>query len=261
MPEDHVLIQSWRLEARRIGRQIDVYDSLESTNTHALSLAGDPANDGRVIVAREQTAGRGQYGRAWSAPGDSSVLMSVLVFPPSELRRPVLLTAWAAVSVCEVIARILHRPAKIKWPNDVLLGGKKLCGILIEQRTCGDELATVVGIGLNVNQSHEWFEQAGLPEAASLACFTNDVPDCVEVARRLIRQLDDEYDRLLAADLATLEARWKWRLGLLGKQAVVELHGEESCRGRVRDLTFDAVEVTTPQGCVRQPPERIKHVR
>ncbi len=258
---DHVPIQTWRLEVRCIGRQIDVYDSLDSTNTHALSQAGEFANDGRVIVARAQTAGRGQYGRTWSAPADNSVLMSVLVFPPTELRRPVVLTAWAAVSVCEVIAHVLHKPANIKWPNDVLVGGKKLCGILIEQRICGN-LATVVGIGLNVNQSREWFDQAGLPDAASLACFTSDAPDCADVARRLIRQLDAEYDRLLAGDLATLEARWKCHLGLLGKQVVVEPHGEEPCRGRVRDVTFAGVEIAPPAGeTIALPPERIKHIK
>ena len=83
----------------------------------------------------EQTAGRGQYGRVWTAPAGSSVLLSVLLFPPPALRRPTLLTAWAAVSVCETIQELANLSATIKWPNDVLINGRKVCGILIEQRT------------------------------------------------------------------------------------------------------------------------------
>src|SRR5260370_6076431 len=101
--------------------RILVFDSVESTNTIALGLADDPANHGTVILAREQTAGRGQYGRSWLAPADSSVLMSVLLFPPPALRRPVLLTAWAAVSVCDLCRQLTGLPVRIKWPNDVMI--------------------------------------------------------------------------------------------------------------------------------------------
>jgi len=159
----------WNLPTRRLGRQTIVFNQLDSTNTFAAPLADDPANDGLVVVAREQTAGRGQYGRVWQAPPGSSVLMSVLLFPPAPLRRPALLTAWAAVSVCETILQLAKLQAKIKWPNDVLIHGKKVCGILIEQRTGASAefpLATVVGVGLNITQSAEMFAQAGLPLAA-----------------------------------------------------------------------------------------------
>src|SRR5206468_7692987 len=87
-----------------------------------------------VVLAREQTAGRGQHGRAWQAPAGSSVLLSVLLCPPPALRRPALLTAWAAVSVCETILQLTGLQAKIKWPNDVLIRGRKVCGILIESK-------------------------------------------------------------------------------------------------------------------------------
>src|SRR5262249_46624313 len=148
---------------------VHVHECLDSTNTIALSHGNDPSHHGSVFLTREQTAGRGQYGRSWQAPPGSSVLMSVLLFPPVELRRPALLTAWAAVSVCETILGLANLQARIKWPNDVLVHGKKVCGILIEQRTNGHPdfpLATVVGIGLNVTQSADMFEQAGLPLAA-----------------------------------------------------------------------------------------------
>src|SRR5882672_4818005 len=94
--------------------------------------------------------------------------MSLLLFPPPDLRRPAILTAWAAVSVCETIRRATDLDATIKWPNDVLIQGRKVCGILIEQGR-----GTVVGIGLNVHQTAESFAAAGLTEAGSLAVFSS----------------------------------------------------------------------------------------
>ncbi len=106
------------LDTKRLGLRVLVYDRVESTNTLALSFADNPAHDGMTILAGEQTAGRGQHGRTWlAAPGDS-VLLSVLLFPPESLRRPAILTAWAAVSVCTVIYRLVGRQAKIKWPRN-----------------------------------------------------------------------------------------------------------------------------------------------
>ena len=100
-------------------------------------------------------------------PGDG-VLLSVLLFPPPALRRPAVLTAWAAVAVCETVRRLTGLPARIKWPNDVLLRGRKVCGILIEQGR-----GAVVGVGLNVRQTADDFAAAGLPSAASLSQFTD----------------------------------------------------------------------------------------
>ena len=116
--------EEWQLPTRQVGRRVLVFDQLDSTSTYAASLAGDPANDGVVVRAREQTAGRGQHGRSWQCPADCGVLMSVLLFPPPPLRRPALLTAWAAVSVCDTIQQATGLQARIKWPNDVLIRGK-----------------------------------------------------------------------------------------------------------------------------------------
>src|SRR5437870_3117150 len=86
----------WQLDTRRLGRRIHVYDRLDSTNTLAATLGRDPTNDGVVILAGEQSAGRGQHGRHWDCPRGAGVLLSVVCFPPAPLRRPAILTAWAA---------------------------------------------------------------------------------------------------------------------------------------------------------------------
>jgi BirA family biotin operon repressor/biotin-[acetyl-CoA-carboxylase] ligase len=255
--------QRWTLLTKHLGKSICVYDRLESTNTLALSLAHDPTQHGRIFLAREQTAGRGQYGRVWQAPPGSSVLMSVLLFPPARLRRPALLTAWAAVSVCETILQLTNLQPRIKWPNDVLIDGKKVCGILIEQRTGASAefpLATVVGVGLNITQSAEMFERAGLPLAASLASVSGLSFTFENVAKEVIGQLDEQFHRLLEGDVQTLEALWKSRLGLLGKFVRVE-GVQQQHRGRLIDMTLDniALEVNTGE-VLHLMPESIRHL-
>jgi BirA family biotin operon repressor/biotin-[acetyl-CoA-carboxylase] ligase len=242
-------------ERRHIGRKVREYRSLESTNALAATLGLDPAHHGLVILAGEQTSGRGQYGRCWLAPAGSSVLMSVLLFPPEPLRRPALLTAWAAVAVAEVILRMTGKQARIKWPNDVLLHGKKVCGILVEQGR-----ATVAGIGLNVQQTAEYFEQAQLPLAGSLTSATGQIFETEEIANQLIRQLDEEYDQLLNGEIANLESRWKWRIGLLGHQ-VLAIAADGACiSGRLRDMTFTRIELEQPNGLRELHPELIRQL-
>ncbi len=240
--------------------RILVFDSVESTNTIALGLADDPANHGTVILAREQTAGRGQYGRSWLAPADSSVLMSVLLFPPPALRRPVLLTAWAAVSVCDLCRQLTGLPVRIKWPNDVMIQDRKVCGILIEQRASGpDKVASVAGIGLNVTQSATAFAQAGLMEAASLAVFSDRVFHCRRIAEELLGRLDAEYRRLVEGDLSSLEVRWKNYLGLLGTQVTVACL-KETRQGRLLDVSFAGLELEVGGERVRLQPEMVRHL-
>jgi len=255
--------EEWHLDTRRLGRRVLVFDCVESTNSVAAALANEPGNDGLAVLAEEQSSGRGQHGRSWTCPRGAGVLMSVLLFPPPELRRPALLTAWAAVSVCETIRKVTNLQATIKWPNDVLIRGRKVCGILIETRSAQAEapsaLHTVCGIGLNVNQTAESFAQAGLPEGGSLALFTAAPLDCRQVARQLIEQLDEEYDRLCQGDLATLKSCWKWRFGLLGKQVIAQCQGGEH-RGRLREIGWDALEIEAAGKTLRLRPETVLHI-
>jgi BirA family transcriptional regulator, biotin operon repressor / biotin---[acetyl-CoA-carboxylase] ligase len=273
--------RTWHLDTRHIGHRVLIYDVTDSTNDRAAELAGDSANAGTVVVAHTQTAGRGQHGRAWQSPPSSSILLSVLLFPPPALRRPALLTAWAAVCVGETILRATGLQARIKWPNDLLLRGKKVCGILIESKvpssefrvpssedlTRNSELGTrncpvVVGIGLNVNQTPADFEQMGLPDATSLKVATGVTLEGSSVLQMLIEILDTEYDRLLQGDTATLEACWKWRVGLLGKRVTAECGDATEVRGRLREMAFAGLELEQTDGSVRALlPEAIRHLR
>lgn len=251
------------LPTRHLGQRLLVFPRLDSTNALALALATDPARHGLALLADEQTAGRGQHGRTWTAPPRSSVLTSLLLFTPPALRRPALLVAWAAVSVCELIASCTSLPATIKWPNDILVDGRKVCGILIEQRNSGHAempLATVAGIGLNVTQPATAFAAAGLPHAGSLFSLSGQTFDTHTIASRLIEQLDAEYDRLLSGDFAALETRWRARLSLLGRRVQVEA-AQAIHTGTLVALTLDRLELQADSGAtVQLAPEAVRHV-
>jgi BirA family transcriptional regulator, biotin operon repressor / biotin---[acetyl-CoA-carboxylase] ligase len=244
-----------QFDTAHIGRRVLRFDQLDSTNSAAAILAARH-EPGLVVVADHQTAGRGQHGRVWQARPGSSLLMSAALRPPQELCRPVILTALAAVAVGDAVLALTGAQARIKWPNDLLIRGKKVCGILIENTT-----TTVIGIGLNLNQTAEEFADAGLPDATSLGLLA-ECPIYPDVAAEVVvRKLDAEYDRLLRGERVAVEADWKWRVGLLGRQVAVELTDGSMVCGRLREMTFDRVEVETREAGVRVlVPETVRHI-
>jgi BirA family biotin operon repressor/biotin-[acetyl-CoA-carboxylase] ligase len=254
---------------RHIGRRHIHLDVTESTNTRAAEFAHDPANAGTVVTADLQVRGRGQHGRVWESPPGVSVLLSALLFPPPALRRPAILTAWAGVVVGETVLQVTGQQSKIKWPNDVLLRGKKVCGILIECGVTpfrGEPKASdphfVIGIGLNVNQSADDFARQELPDATSLSLAVGRKLNVQETSRLLIRNLDAEYDRLLGGEIEALEACWKWRVGLLGKPVTAELMDATEVRGRLVEMSFAGLDVERPDGTARRLiPEEVRHLR
>jgi BirA family biotin operon repressor/biotin-[acetyl-CoA-carboxylase] ligase len=243
--------ETWTFDTRHVGRQVLVFDSLTSTNDTAADF-----DDGTLVVARHQTRGRGQHGRVWESRPKASLLASVALRPPAELNRPVILTAWAAVAVGDAIRELTGVQARIKWPNDLLVRGKKVCGILIEQRR-----ATVVGFGLNLNQSHSDFTSANLLDATSLGILSNREFDLHTATETVVRKLDAEWSRLLDGERVPLESDWKWRFGLLGRHVVVELADGTHEAGRLLDLGFDGLELDQGDGAVRHvTPEFVRHI-
>lgn len=241
----------WRLPHRHLGGTVHVYDAVASTNDLVADL---PPGD--AVLASSQTAGRGQHGRTWLAEAGSSVLLSVALAPSPALSRPAILTAWATVSVAEVIRQTTGRQARIKWPNDVLVRGRKVCGILIESAQ-----RVVVGIGLNVNQSPADFAAAGLPTATSLACVAGRSFDTEDVARTLLAELDAQYAAMVAGELPALESLWKWRVGLLGRDVTIETVDGTTHRGRLLEMEFDGLTLSRSDATqVTFAPEAVRHV-
>ena len=248
---------TWSFGAQHIGRRVWVYDSLPSTSDVAASLALDSMHFGTVILAEFQTEGRGQYGRVWQSVPGSSLLASVVLQPPAALRRPVILTAWAAVSLVRAIHELTGLQPRIKWPNDLLIDARKVCGILIEQSS-----AVVVGIGLNLNQSAGDFAQASLPDATSLAIVTGQRFDLRTVTAAVVRHLDTEYDQLIVGDPQSLEMEWTQRIGLVGQTVSVELADGTVLPGRLRALSFEALELDIGEVVPRVlQPELVRQIR
>jgi len=221
----------WRLNTRQIGRSIAVWYRVGSTNDVAADASHTPSNHGLVVLAEHQTAGRGRLGSRWVAPPETAILMSVLLFPPPRARSLGLLTALGAVAVAELIREELALTAVIKWPNDVLVGGRKVCGVLVEelarrarralkaspngQRLARTQAAlpaarpVVIGIGLNVNLPAAEFPPELAGSATSLMALCGRALDRSELARSLIRRLDQLYCNAIEQGDQAVVGRWE----------------------------------------------------
>jgi BirA family biotin operon repressor/biotin-[acetyl-CoA-carboxylase] ligase len=195
------------LGTQLVGRRVSVWNRLASTNDLAARASCSRANEGLVVLAEEQTAGRGRRGRIWTAPARSSILMSVLLYPEGPLADPSWLTALGAVAVAEVVSAWTGLPARIKWPNDVRVEGKKISGILVER---GE--AAVVGIGLNANLGLDDFSPSLREGATSLRILMGTTVDRSELARSLIQALDRHYDLARRRGDSALTSAWRERL-------------------------------------------------
>jgi len=237
----------WTLDTRHVGRRVEWYDSLPSTNDLALARS----EPGTAFVADVQTAGRGQYQRRWQSRPGCSLLASVCV---PRMARPAVSIAWTAVAVCETIADLTAQQARIKWPNDILLDGKKVCGILTETQSC-----TVIGIGLNLLQTVADFESETLPGATSLALATGASTDAATVLRRLLQKLDESFERIQSGELDRLERAWKSRLGLAGRHVSVTLDDGSTVGGRLQEFGFDGLELAAGDGAFQViAPEHVR---
>jgi len=245
----------WKLDHKLIGKSTWHFEEIDSTSNLAASHSGEKENNGLVIIADSQTYGRGQHGRVWNANKGQSVLLSVLLFPPDCLKRPAILTAWAAVAVCNTIQDFLGIRASIKWPNDILMDGRKISGILIEQSA-----GTIVGIGLNILQTPLEFATLGLPFATSMQQFTPHPLNTHEIAKRLLSNLDEIYHQLLGGNAQMLEKEWVSGIGLLGREVMLEEHGKKH-EGKLLKQSFAYLELESPMG-IRQHfvPENILHL-
>lgn len=235
-----------QLGTSRIGRRVAVWRRIGSTNDAAARGAATPANDGLVVMAEEQTAGRGRRGRAFVAPAGSSLLTSILLFPPDDVAPggAAWLTVLAAVAVAELVSERTGRPGLVKWPNDVRVDGRKICGVLVERSlrpadADGPRSAAVVGIGLNVNVPEAAFPPAVRDKATSLAILAGRDFDRSELARDLLRRLDRRYDETLREGPASLSAAWRDRCEHLGRPVRI-LTSAETPEGTLADVDLQS---------------------
>lgn len=192
------------MELYGIERQAPVFfqNLVDSTNTRIKQLAAQGAPDGTVYIAAAQSAGRGRKGRAFLSP-PGGLYLSMLLRPGCPVEEALSITPMAAVAVCRAVKQVCGLLCGIKWPNDVVLGGKKLCGILTEASTDKDGLFLVPGIGVNVNT--EEFPPELRPVAGSLFLHSGKKTELEDLARALIQQMDELYAAWKADKNAFLE--------------------------------------------------------
>ena len=211
------------LKTRTIGSEILVFDETASTNDVVEHLAKSGAPEGLVVFAESQTKGRGRRGRAWASPRGKGLWFSVLLrpaLPPAAASR---ITVAASVAVARAIRQACRVDARIKWPNDVVLNGRKVAGILTELRAEADEiLLAILGIGIDVNCAREDFPPEIAKMATSLQIETGHEQDRVALAARVLAALDDCY-RAALADFEAIADEWAELGTTLGRQIVVTM--------------------------------------
>lgn len=208
------------LETRFIGQKVIYYPRLTSTMDVARQAARQGVAEGMVVVADEQTAGKGRIKRLWLSP-KGSIALSIILYPSlSYLSYLPYLTMLASLAIVHSIEAVTGLKAQLKWPNDVLIGGKKVCGILIESDVRGNVVAyAIIGIGINVN-----FRLANFPEilstATSLADESGKDVSRVELIRRLLVETERLY--LTLPDGEPIYQEWRDRLVTLGRKVQVK---------------------------------------
>ena len=219
-----------------LGRQIEYHATIGSTQDRARELAA-VGSSSALVVADEQTAGRGTKGRAWEAPAGTSLLASWLFRPAPADAAPFVLVA--AVAMARALERLGVRDARLKWPNDVELDRRKVAGALAHATTDGQVGSLVLGIGANVHQRAEDFSAELRATATSLAIAGHQV-DRLSLLVTLTRELD----RVTAAGErpAALD-EWRRRATLLGRTVEVVRDGRPPLRGIARDVAADGALV------------------
>jgi BirA family biotin operon repressor/biotin-[acetyl-CoA-carboxylase] ligase len=221
------------LATRFIGQEVSCYPSLPSTNDVAKQKARQGAKEGTVIVAEEQTAGRGRIERRWLSPR-GSIALSMILYPPLAYLPSLIMVA--SLAVARSIEQVTNLKAKIKWPNDVLVNDKKICGILVESDVRGNKVDyAVIGIGLNVNLKLSEFPQIA-PMATSLSRELGREVSRREVIRSLLAEAEKLYLALAAGDSVFKE--WRDNLVTLGQKVRVS-SGAVTYRGIAESVAAD----------------------
>jgi len=203
---------------RHIQTEVRHYREIDSTNAALLQPHKYPS--GTVLMADYQSAGRGRLGRTWSAPAGEALLFSI--FLETDLADPLYIyTFLAAVAVREALAHFIPgNGLTLKWPNDILLNDRKICGILVQSVTTGTSLRIVIGIGLNLNQSAAFFEPA-LPHASSLYVETGQRFERLPVLRAILLAIDNNLNIPLARRPDEILRKWQAACASLGKRVKV----------------------------------------
>ncbi|MHC4336905.1 MAG: biotin--[acetyl-CoA-carboxylase] ligase [Planctomycetota bacterium] len=219
------------LKTKRIGRKILVYNRTSSTHDVAAEYAKNRENDGLAIFAEEQTAGRGRAGTKWHSMRAESILCSIVL---TDCKcNTELLSLTCAVVVAEAIGKVGGSEAKIKWPNDIILNGKKVAGILLESKPSDGGTAYILGIGINCHQKKESFPSELQATATSIDIESKTMCDRISLAKRLLTSID-HWLEAAEKDSKKVTDQWRKRSIQLGHRVTLVFNGRKfsgNCTG------------------------------
>ncbi len=232
------------LETAVFGQKtIDYHTLIASTNDRAKELAAEGAEEGTLVLAENQSSGRGRKGRSWFSDEGGGICLSMILRPvmnPAEASR---LTLMTAVALAETMTDVTGLSVNIKWPNDILVRGRKLSGILTEMSMEMDRVDyVVVGVGVNVNSDSRLFPADVRDIAASLAGEAGRPVSRADLVRRFLKRFEECYSLITGQGFKAIMDRWKALSDIIGRDVAVDLIGSR-IRGRVEDVDGDGILV------------------
>ncbi len=216
---DKILITT-QLNTRTFGQTVFSFDIIDSTNTFAKQLLHNDAPHGTLVISEEQTAGKGRLQRNWVSPAEKNLLFSIILYPEFGMEKISLLPFAGSLAIADAIEAITGLSSTCKWPNDVLINGKKVCGMLLES-TLGNSVQgkIVLGIGLNVNQ--EEFSDELKFKASSLQIESGIVINRIKLLQKILEELENRYEQLSHFPSQQLLNDWRMKALLFGKKITV----------------------------------------
>jgi BirA family biotin operon repressor/biotin-[acetyl-CoA-carboxylase] ligase len=228
------------LKARTFGTPLHYFPTIDSTNVYAARLAHEGAPAGAVVIADAQTGGKGRLGRSWVSPAGVNLYLSLILRPPVSTAVAPQLNLLAAVAVAEAIIEVSGLTPAIKWPNDVLVNGKKVCGILAEMQTEAGVLQSVVlGIGVNVNAPLSAFPPELQDKASSLFLAGGRLLDRAAFAAALLTHLEKFSVLWIEQGFSAIRPAWERHAAELIGKAIVVAAPEGTLAGTVLGLDSD----------------------
>jgi BirA family transcriptional regulator, biotin operon repressor / biotin---[acetyl-CoA-carboxylase] ligase len=207
------------LRTKTLGRTVHCYEEVDSTQNIAHRLVQAGAEEGTLIVAERQTTGRGRLGRHWHSPKGKGIYMSLVVKPDIPLHMTPHLTLLAAVALCRAIRRVVPEVSPgIKWPNDLLIDGKKISGILLESSAENENLQYIItGVGISCNLQKEDYPEELLPKATSLYMESGKRVDRAALIAEFLLQLEELFDLYMSQGFGPIRTLWEASAVTLGQ--------------------------------------------
>jgi BirA family biotin operon repressor/biotin-[acetyl-CoA-carboxylase] ligase len=220
------------LNTKTIGRDIYHFKTIDSTNFFAKKLVNQGVKEGAVVVSDVQLSGRGRKDRTWSSP-EGGLWFSILLYPNIPPQSGMLITMASSIAVAQGIKEITGLNPEIKWPNDLLVNGKKVCGILTELDAKKDTINySVVGIGLNVsNPLEEELQDA----ATTLKQELSDQVSKMDLLKSILENFDENYNKLISGDYNFIKDSWLLHSNIIGK--TIQVQDDDTVTiGKVTDI-------------------------